>query len=100
MRVIFGPRAGWQPVRLRIYLAETAGRRTALAYEKRIIARCRKLRTFPHRGTRRDDIMPGLRLIGCERRVTIAFIVAGDRVVIEGVFYGGQDILAALSPTS
>ena len=35
--------------------------------------------------------MPDLRTIGMDRRLTIAFRVLPDRVLIEGIFYGGQD---------
>jgi plasmid stabilization system protein ParE len=52
--------------------------------------------TFPERGTRRDDLLPGLRTIGFERRVTIAFVVTPDTVLIEGIYYGGQDFEAAI----
>ncbi|MGB5087418.1 MAG: type II toxin-antitoxin system RelE/ParE family toxin [Methylocystis silviterrae] len=55
-----------------------------------------KLETFPERGTRRDDLRPGLRTIGFRRRVTIAFAVETDAVTIIGIFYGGQDLEAAL----
>jgi toxin ParE1/3/4 len=34
--------------------------------------------------------------MGFERRVTIAFTVEGDSVIILGVFYGGQDYEAVL----
>ena len=50
--------------------------------------------TFPLRGQVRDDLLDGLRTIGFERRVTIAFVVNDDAVLIEGVFYGGQDFEA------
>jgi toxin ParE1/3/4 len=43
------------------------------------------------RGRRRDDIRPGLRIIGFERRVTVAFAVEEERVVILRIFYGGRD---------
>jgi toxin ParE1/3/4 len=49
------------------------------------------LATFPERGTRRDDILPGLRTIGFERRVTIAFRVLKARVEIVTIAYGGRD---------
>ena len=32
--------------------------------------------------------MPGLRTIGMDRRVTVAFMVLPDQVLIEGIFYG------------
>jgi hypothetical protein len=46
------------------------------------------------RGQKRDDLLPGLRTTGFERRVTIAFIVTDNIVLIEGIFYGGQDFEA------
>ena len=61
-----------------------------------IVDYCEKLETFPHRGTRRDDLRPGLRTIGFRRRVMIAFAVEADAVTIIGIFYGGQDFEAAL----
>jgi toxin ParE1/3/4 len=43
----------------------------------------------------RDEIRPGLRTFGFRRRVTIAFDVAPGAVIILGIFYGGQDLVAA-----
>ena len=54
----------------------------------------RDFATFPLRGTQRDDLLPGLRVTGFERRVTIAFVVTADAVLIEGIFYGGRDFEA------
>ena len=73
------------------YIAEKAGRAVAGSYIDRIEAACRALARFPERGTRRDDIMPGLRIIGFERRATIVFRVSEHIVTIVRVFYGGQD---------
>jgi plasmid stabilization system protein ParE len=58
-----------------------------------IVADCLSLKTFPERGTKRDDIRPGLRTIGYRRRVTIAFLVdlITSTIAVHGVFYGGQD---------
>jgi toxin ParE1/3/4 len=36
-------------------------------------------------------LLLGLRTIGFERRITIAFVVAPEAVLIEGIFYGGRD---------
>lgn len=47
------------------------------------------------RGTRRDDIRPRLRIVGFERRVTIAFHVEASRVTIDRILYGGRDIARA-----
>lgn len=44
----------------------------------------------------RDDLLAALRTVGFERRATIAFVVAADAVLIEGIFYGGQGFEALL----
>lgn len=54
------------------------------------------LRTFPERGTKRDDIRLGLRTMGFECRATIVFQVRRSEVVVVRIFYGGQDYERAL----
>src|SRR4030088_3019101 len=54
---------------------------------------------FPERGTRRDDLRPGLRVTGFERRVTIAFHVTAEAVIIDRILYGGHDFAPALYAT-
>jgi toxin ParE1/3/4 len=62
---------------------------TASRYEQRIRDFCGRLGHASERGGRRDDVRSGLRIIGFERRVTIAFAVEPERVVILRIFYGG-----------
>ena len=50
------------------------------------------MKDFPERGRQRDDLRPGLRIVGFERRVSIAFHVSPDTLVIDRIFYGGRDI--------
>jgi toxin ParE1/3/4 len=52
---------------------------------------CLALDLASERGHKRDDVRPGLRIIGFERRVTIAFEVGADTVTILRLFYGGQN---------
>ena len=52
---------------------------------------------FPARGTRRDDIRPGLRVTSMARRVTIACHVAGEGVTIDRILYGGRDLGTAFA---
>ena len=94
MRVIFTRRAEHHIDTLHAYITERASEDRADSYIGRIVAFCQGLATFPLRGMARDDLLPGLRTTGFERRVTIAFIVAVDAVLIEGIFYGGQDFEA------
>jgi toxin ParE1/3/4 len=63
----------------------------ALAYIERIETYCLGFDLAAERGHLRDDIRPGLRIVGFERRVTIAFSVDDARVTILRVFYGGRD---------
>lgn len=64
---------------------------TASRYEQRIRAFCERLELASERGTLRDDVRPGLRAIGFRKRVTVAFIVEPERVVLLRIFYGGVD---------
>ncbi len=73
------------------YIAEQSGRKIAGDYIARIEATCLSLRNAPLRGTPRDDIRPGLRIIGFERRAVIVFRVMRSEVVIVRILYGGRD---------
>jgi toxin ParE1/3/4 len=72
------------------YLAVRFSEANARQYIQRVISFCQGLANAPQRGTRRDDIRQGLRTIGFERRVTVAFEVVERRVVILGILYGGR----------
>ena len=91
LRITFRPRAEADLFGLYRHIAEEAGAAAAGAYIDRIEAVCRALENFPERGTKRDDIRPGIRTMGFERRATIVFQVKKSEVVIVRLFYGGQD---------
>ena len=96
LRVSFRPQAEADLFALYRYIAEEAGLDVAGAYIDRIEATCMALETFPKRGTARDDLRPGLRTMGFERRATIVFQVMRTEVVIVRVFHGGRDYERAL----
>jgi toxin ParE1/3/4 len=73
-------------------IAEQAGLDIAADYVDRIEQACRALELSPLCGRQRDDILPGLRTVGFERRATIVFRVRSSRVSIIRVLYGGQDV--------
>ena len=75
------------------YVAEQSGsHERAIGYIRRIRARLEKLKTFPELGHLRDDLRPGVRILGFERRVVIAYILlASGDIEIGRVFYGGRD---------
>lgn len=64
-----------------------------------IVTYCESFETFPERGTRRDDLLPGLRVTNYRKSTTLAFRVDTDAMVIAiiGVFHGGQDYEAVLN---
>jgi toxin ParE1/3/4 len=69
----------------------------ALSYIERIETHLSGFAVASERGTRRDDIRPGLRVVGFDRRVTIAFTVTDADLVILRLFYGGQNWSGRLS---
>ena len=68
-----------------------------MRYIERIDKNCMSLQTLPERGPRRDDLLPGLRVIGFERRVLIAFRVSSSSVAILRILYGGRSIELAFT---
>ncbi|MDP1873334.1 type II toxin-antitoxin system RelE/ParE family toxin [Phenylobacterium sp.] len=88
--IVFSPEAKDDLLALYDWIASEASPETAMAYIGRIERFIAGFETAAERGTRRDDIRPGLRMIGFERRVTIAFVV-GEQVTILRVFYAGRD---------
>jgi len=91
-RVVFRPEALRDLAGIDRYISERAGDRIASAFLDRIEARLRRLADAPHVGTRYDDIHPGLRRFGFERRISILTIVGDGVVEIVGVLYGGRDL--------
>lgn len=73
------------------WIAEAAGTATAMAYIERVESYCLGFATASERGQRHDGIREGLRIVGFERRITIAFTVDDDRVTILHVFYAGRN---------
>lgn len=87
----FAPEALEQLEALEAYIAQSASPHRAAEFLDAILDHCEKLRTFPQRGTKRDDLRPGLRTLGFRRRVTILFGVTRDTITIFGIYYGGRN---------
>jgi toxin ParE1/3/4 len=90
-KVSFRPEAEADLFALYRYISDRSGPARADDYIARIEAACMALATFPERGTKRDDLAPGIRIIRFERRVTIAFRVEDDTVRIVRILYAGRD---------
>lgn len=96
--VSFSPEAERDLLDLYTFIADRSGEDRALAYVECIEAYCRGFETAPTRGQCRDDLRPGLRVTGFERRVTIAFHLSANSVVIDRVLYGGRSLDVAYDP--
>ena len=94
--VVFTPAAKADLRDLYWFIAEHSGHPRALAFVERIESYCSGFATFPERGSRRDDLLPGLRIIGFERRVTLAFHVGEHTVTFDRILYAGRDIVSEL----
>jgi toxin ParE1/3/4 len=97
-RVQFAPEALDQLRRLEERIVDAGAPMTAERYVDSIVDFCMTLQTFPARGVARDDLLPGLRVTHFRKRSIIAYTLEPDVVSIVGVFYGGQDYEAVLTP--
>jgi toxin ParE1/3/4 len=90
--VVFAPEAQQDLLQLYDFIAADSGPERAGGYTERIVAYCLNLVTFPERGTRRDDLRPGLRTTSFRRRVSIAFHITATTVTIDRILYGGRNL--------
>jgi toxin ParE1/3/4 len=91
-KVVLTPEARGDLVSLYEYIAADSGPARALSYIERIERYCARFDLVAERGTRRDDIRTGLRIVGFERRVAIAFHVDATTVTIDRILYGGSEL--------
>ena len=89
--VVLSPEAQDDLLAIYDWVAERASPAVALCYVERLEAHLCGFAHSAERGHLRNDVRPGLRISGFERRVTIAFAVDGDRAVILRLAYGGRD---------
>lgn len=90
--VVFDPDARQDLTDIYDYIAAGTGQQAARAYVTRLRRFCLSLETFPHRGRRRDDLRPGLRLLGYHRQATIAFRIEIEQITILRIYAAGRDI--------
>ena len=89
--VVFSPEAEAELLDIYDWIATAASAVVAYGYVTRIEEFCEGLSIGSLRGQARDDIRSGLRVIGFERRVVVAFIYDAEQVVILRFFYGGRN---------
>jgi len=92
--VVFSPEALGDLMEIYNVIVPDGGAARAENYTDRIVAICLGLATFPERGTRRDDLRPGLRTTIWRRRITIAYHITPATVAIDRILYGGRNLPA------
>lgn len=99
-KVLYSPGAQKNLIEIHRYIAQAASPEIATNYTDAIVAYCATFSMFPERGTRRDDLMPGLRVTNYRGRTVIAFAIVENTVSILGIFWGGRDYSRALFDAS
>jgi toxin ParE1/3/4 len=89
--VIFSPEAIVHLQGVFDYIAERDSELAAERFVRKIRDHCKGFDVFPMRGTARDDIRSGMRMVGYNRQVSIAFRIDSEIVTILAIFYGGQN---------
>jgi toxin ParE1/3/4 len=90
-RVFLAPEARDDLLGIYDAIAIAASPAVALSYVERLEAWCHGFDLASERGHARDDIKPGLRIAGFERRIVAAFTVDEDRITFLRLFRGGQN---------
>lgn len=81
--VEFSEEASRDLLDLHDWIAEATNSDVALSYLERLGDYCLGFDLASERGQLRDDLRPGLRVIGFEKRVTIAFFVEARGVIVD-----------------
>ena len=89
--VIFSPEAAADLQNIYDWISIKASHDIAYNYITRLEKFCTTLTLGSERGHLRDDIRPNLRIVGFEKRITIAIHVCDNSVFILRLFYGGQN---------
>ena len=78
--------------RIRAWLADFSGDASARRIVAEVLGRMGALAQMPQVGTRRDEVLPDLRIVS-PREAVIAFRIHEDRRVVEvlAITYGGAD---------
>lgn len=91
-KVVYSAKAAYQIEKLERYIAKRSSAAIASAYIERLQVRCEKIALAPLQGTRHDEYRTGVRTLGFERRLSIAFRIKNSTVLILAIAYAGRRI--------
>ncbi|MDZ4376197.1 MAG: type II toxin-antitoxin system RelE/ParE family toxin [Phenylobacterium sp.] len=90
-RVVYAPEAEADLIAIYDWIADMGGPGAAQRFIDEVQDWIEGFDLAGERGSRRDDIRPGLRIVGFRQRITLAFAVVDDEVRVLRIFYAGQD---------
>ncbi|NLS19649.1 type II toxin-antitoxin system RelE/ParE family toxin [Rhizobium sp. P40RR-XXII] len=94
-RVVFSALAEDDLINIYEFIAKDSPSR-ALSFIQRLQEQCKTLKIMADRGPQRESLGPGVRIMVFERRVTAAYLIKNEQVVILRLFYAGQNISSTL----
>ena len=94
-KIILAPEATDNLSNLAVWISEAASQGVARNYVARVKAYLTGFDLASERGALRNDLRPGLRTVGFERRLTIAFTTTEPEVRMLRVFRAGRDWTSA-----
>ncbi|AYG58390.1 type II toxin-antitoxin system RelE/ParE family toxin [Rhizobium jaguaris] len=94
-RVVFSVFAEDDLIGIYEFIAKDSPSR-ALSFVQRLRVQCGTLKTMAARGPQREGLGSGVRIMVFERRVTVAYHIKNEQVIILRLFYAGQNIPSTL----
>jgi toxin ParE1/3/4 len=89
--VVFAPEAQNDLSQIYDWIEKASSSSAALSFIERVEAYCLAFDLAAERGMRRDDIRPGLRVVGFERTLTLAFSTDDDTITFLRIFHAGRN---------
>ncbi len=91
-RIVYHPNAEAELDKLYSDIGQRVGSLVAGRFIDGLLTFIEGLAPYPERGTLRQSRVPGLRIIGYRRSISVAFSVREADVLILGVFAHGRDV--------
>lgn len=90
-RVVFSTEAQADLAAIHDFVPDAATPAVALNCLERLQGYCAGMALGAERGHRRNAVRPGLRIVGFEERITVAFTFSAEDVTILRKFHAGRD---------
>jgi toxin ParE1/3/4 len=90
-RVTYSPASRRDLQHIRTFIQKESSATIAAKFVIGLLRRSKELEVFPHQGSERKALRPGLRVIGYKHRASIHFEVSEGKVMVLRFFYAGRN---------